>query len=155
MQTIIIDVRSQKEFKEGSYPGALNLPLDSFEATQYAAFKNEQISLLCFSGNRAEKAKNKLMEKGFDHVTILKKQMVHIQEGEKEVERMWTVDRQFRMAIGLLLGFALTNQYFFKSQYGMTVLIIVFAGLIYSALTDNCYLKEFIARLPWNRRAQH
>lgn len=154
MQTVIVDVRSPKEFNEGSYPGALNLPVESFEVAQYERFKNEQISLVCFSGGRAQRAKQKLQAEGFDYVTILKNQMVHIQEGDQKAEEIWTIDRQFRLAVGLLLGFGLVNQYFFQSVYGITVLLIVFAGLIYSALTDNCYLKEFLAKMPWNRRVK-
>lgn len=152
MKTFIVDVRSEKEFSEGSFPGAINMPVEKFQVSDFQPYRNEQLALVCFSGNRAERVKKQLYRAGFKHVTLLKQQMVHIEEGSKEQERLWTIDRQFRMAIGLFVGFYLLDQYWFHTNLGIGLLSIVFAGLIYSALTDNCYLKELLVRLPWNVR---
>ncbi len=150
MKTVIIDVRTRKEFLEGSYPGAINLPSNEFDVFKFRQFKNDAIALVCFSGNRAEQVKSLLEQEGFDHVTLMQHQMVHIQEGSSMESSGWTVDRQFRLALGLLIGIFLAGYFIFNSPLSLVVLLVVFSGLIYSAVTDNCYLRMFIATLPWN-----
>lgn len=150
MNTVIIDVRTNKEFHEGSYPGAINIPSREFDVSRFEQFNNDNIALVCFNGDRAKKVKSKLELKGFTNITLMQQQMVHITEGHKAGSLKWTVDRQFRLALGLLLGIFLIGNYIFNSPISLVVLIVVFLGLIYSAVTDNCYLRLFIASLPWN-----
>jgi rhodanese-related sulfurtransferase len=151
MNTVIIDVRTEKEFSEGSYPGAINLPIGDFKLSDYLEFRNDNIGLVCFSGARARDVKKFLETEGFQYVTLMQNQMVHIVEEQKATNRTWTIDRQFRLALGMLIGIFLVSNYVFESSIGLMVLIVVFSGLIYSALSDNCYLKSLISLLPWNR----
>ncbi|KAA3638890.1 MAG: rhodanese-like domain-containing protein [Bacteroidetes bacterium] len=151
MKTIIIDVRTSREFLEGSYPGAINLPSNEFSPSNFQPFRNHAIGLVCFSGNRAEKVKSMLEDHGFNNVTLMQHQIVHIVEESVPDSSVWTVDRQFRLALGLLLGIFLIGNFIFHSPLSLVVLLVVFSGLIYSAVTDNCYLRMFIALLPWNR----
>mgnify|MGYP000052712342 FL=1 len=155
MNTVIVDVRSRKEFYEGSYPGALNLPAEQFEVSQFLPFKNDSLALVCFSGNRAMKIKSQLDAEGFQHVTLLQNQMVNINEDSDGSSSTWTVDRQFRLTLGLLIGVYLFGNYIVNTPFTLIVLLIVFSGLLYSAITDNCYLKEFIVWLPWNRKKKN
>jgi rhodanese-related sulfurtransferase len=155
MNTVIVDVRSRKEFNEGSYPGALNIPAEQFDVSEFLPFKNDNIALVCFSGNRASKIKSNLEAEGFSHVSLLQNQIVNIEEGSLGSSSIWTVDRQFRLALGLLIGIFLIGNYIFNTPKTLIVLLIVFSGLIYSAITDNCYLKIFIVWLPWNRKKNY
>ncbi len=151
MKTVIIDVRTEKEYLEGSYPGAVNRPHGSFDVQRFENFRDNHIALLCFSGNRAQKVKTLLELEGFEHVSLLQNQMVHIAEASNANSSIWTVDRQFRMALGILLGIALSSHYLFQSSVSLFLLLGLFAGLLYSVITDNCYLKSLIAVLPWNK----
>ena len=153
MKTVIIDVRTEKEYFEGSYPGAMNMPHASFDASKFEDLRDNHIALLCFSGNRAQKVKTLLELEGFEHVSLLQNQMVHIAEASDASSAIWTVDRQFRMALGILLGIALSSLYLFQSGAALVLLLGLFGGLMYSSITDNCYLKSFIAVLPWNKRS--
>ena len=151
MKTVVVDVRTRKEFLEGSYPGAVNIPSNAFDVSRFAHYAGHHISLVCNSGNRAGKVKTLLEQGGFEHVTLMQHQIAHLEEGLKANESIWTVDRQFRLALGILLGIFLVGNYIFNSPFSLVLLLIVFSGLIYSAITDNCYLKMLIASLPWNR----
>lgn len=151
MKAVIIDVRSPKEFNEGSYPCAINIPSNSYQISDYLMYKDNAICLVCFSGNRAKEVKAKLDQEGFKHVAILENQMVHFSEGKKASETTWTVDRQFRLALGMLIGLFLLGNYILEMPGFVTILAVVFTGLIYSAITDNCYLKILISSLPWNK----
>lgn len=67
----LVDVRTKKEFEEGSLPGAVNIDfLD--EANFYNAFekydREEPIYLFCRSGNRSLKAAQKLKDMGFKEI---------------------------------------------------------------------------------------
>ena len=151
MKTVIVDVRTRKEFSEGSYPGAINLPSNEFKADQYLEHRNNHIALVCYSGNRASQVLSRLYSEGFTNVFLMNHQMVHFQKGSEMNPDIWTVDRQFRLALGLLLGVFIFWNYILDFPLSLGILLVVFVGLLYSAITDNCYLKELITRLPWNR----
>ncbi len=151
MDTVIIDVRTAKEFLEYSYPGAINIPSGNFDISHFDSFRDKHISLVCFSGNRANRVRTQLENAGFSNVSIMQNQMVHLIEGKRSERTGWTIDRQFRLALGLLIGLFLLGNYILNSPFSIALLIIVFSGLLYSALSDNCYLKELISILPWNK----
>ena len=152
MKTIIVDVRTPKEYAERSLPGALNIPSHDFSIDDYRAFSDDHISLICQSGRRATTVMLQLNEAGFDNVSLMHRHMGAIIE-ESKADHRWTVDRQFRMVLAIMLGIFLVG-----FQIGLMDLlllpIIICAGLLYSAITDNCYLKEAIAKLPWNQPAK-
>ena len=151
MKTIIIDVRTPKEFNEGSYPGAINLPSNEFNVNKFEPYRDHHIALVCFSGNRANQIFTRLQLEGYTNTSLMQNQMSHIEEGIKKTSTIWTVDRQFRLVLGLLVGTFLIGHFIFNSTAIIIILLIIFIGLIYSAVTDNCYLKMMIAQLPWNK----
>ena len=64
----LVDVRTAAEFKEGSVPGAVNIPLDSV-TSHFSTFKGkENIIVFCRSGNRSGQAKAILEHNGFLNV---------------------------------------------------------------------------------------
>jgi rhodanese-related sulfurtransferase len=152
MKIIIIDVRTEKEFAEGTYPGAINIPLAKLEQANLLQFSGSHIALLCNSGNRAEKAKKVFIEAGLKQVSLLQNQMTHIIESTQGNSQIWTIDRQFRLALGVLIGISIVSNLIFFSTASIMLLIILFSGLLFSAITDNCYLKELITIMPWNRK---
>lgn len=152
MRTVIVDVRTRKEFSEGSFPGAINIPSNEFEVRSFEWLRGKNICLLCQSGNRAELVKGKLEANGFENVTVLDRHMDQILENRASAGR-WTIDRQFRLILALLIGvffigMALDLQGFWS------IPIIIFSGLLFSAITDKCYLKILIASMPWNRKKE-
>ena len=154
MKTIIIDVRTPKEFNEVSYPGSINIPSANNDLSSYAEFKNDHIALVCFSGNRASQVQSMLIQEGYSNVTLMQNQMAHLTEGKGTMNHGWTVDRQFRLTLGIFIGLFFISSYIIESIYADGILWILFTGLIYSAISDNCYLKTFLASLPWNKQIE-
>ena len=152
MRTIIIDVRTRKEFSEGALPGALNLPSNEFQLQDFTPYKDYHICLVCGSGNRAKKILNELQTHDFKHLSILDKQMTQLEEQLADNNSVWTVDRQFRLILAILLGIFLAGTYFLNTPQIYIIPIIIFAGLLNSAITDNCYLKMLIGIFPWNKK---
>lgn len=149
MHTVLVDVRTAKEFADQSIPGAINIPSNSYTAADYAQFANAHICLICESGSRANAVRQELMAAGFANVSLLDKHMAHLAE-QLPARTQWTVDRQFRLALAMLLGVFLLG-YVLNQAALIFIPIVLFSGLLYSAVSNNCYLKEFIAVLPWNR----
>ena len=65
---VLLDVRSVAEFKSGSVPGAINIPVDNI-TTQFNKIKGkESVVVFCRSGNRSRIAKSILLELGIKNV---------------------------------------------------------------------------------------
>lgn len=56
----LIDVRTPEEFAEGSIPGAVNVPLDSFDPAAIVDEPGKETVLLCRSGRRSGVAAEQL-----------------------------------------------------------------------------------------------
>jgi rhodanese-related sulfurtransferase len=147
-RAVIVDVREPAEFHENHIPGAINLPSTTFDKNHYSAFSNLQICLICESGKRAEKIGRKLQAEGFENISLLDKQMQHITKLIDESG--WTIDRQFRMTLGILIALFLTL-HFFSFKWSIIIPAILCIGLIFTSLIDRCYMRIGIAMLPWNK----
>ena len=67
---LIIDVRTEEEFKEGHIPGALNIPNETIiDARPSQLPDSTQVLLIyCRSGNRSRQAAQKLADMGYVNV---------------------------------------------------------------------------------------
>jgi len=63
---IIIDVRSQGEFKSGHIKGSLNIPLPEIASSLGKIPKSKVIITCCASGMRSGSAKGILKSKGYE-----------------------------------------------------------------------------------------
>ncbi|QHS21898.1 hypothetical protein GWK91_02605 [Virgibacillus sp. MSP4-1] len=64
----IIDVREPAEYAFGHIPGAKNIPLDQLEEHVDEMDSEEDLHIICRTGNRSDLAAQKLAEKGFKSV---------------------------------------------------------------------------------------
>ena len=151
-QAIVIDVREPAEYVEAHLDGAINLPSTKFNVNDYQTFGDRAICLICQTGNRAAHIAADLKQHGIKNVYLLEQQMAFLQEKELGVQiGGWTIDRQFRMTLGLLLAIFLVG-YFWGVTWFIIIPIILCAGLITTSIIDRCYLRTGIAMLPWNRQ---
>jgi phage shock protein E len=65
---ILIDVRSMSEYKSGYIPTAINIPVNKIESRIDEIPKNKLIIVYCKVGGRAESARKKLIELGYENV---------------------------------------------------------------------------------------
>jgi rhodanese-related sulfurtransferase len=65
-KTIILDVRSENEYKNGHIESSINLPLDKIENIKYN--KDTKIIVYCQSGNRSKQAALKLIGMGYTNI---------------------------------------------------------------------------------------
>ena len=79
----IVDVRTPAEFNEGSFKGAVNIPLSTVEENIEKFKGKEQVVVLCKSGTRAGKAINILEQHGISNPINAVNQS-HLEELKKE-----------------------------------------------------------------------
>jgi phage shock protein E len=65
----VVDVRSPDEFRDGSYPGAVNIPLQTLAARLGELPRDKPVVLYCASGARSGMAARQLKQAGFADVT--------------------------------------------------------------------------------------
>jgi phage shock protein E len=65
----IVDVRSPDEYRDGGYPGAVNIPLQSLAARLGEIPKDKPVVLYCASGARSGMAARQLKQAGYADVT--------------------------------------------------------------------------------------
>jgi phage shock protein E len=74
---VILDVRSEEEYKTGHIPGSRNVPIDQL-ASQLPSLgiaKSDEIVVHCELGGRAAKAEQVLASAGYEHVVDLQGHM--------------------------------------------------------------------------------
>lgn len=64
----IVDVREPAEFAFSSIPGAVSIPFGQLEQRAGELDKDEELYLICRTGNRSDMAAQLLAEKGYDRV---------------------------------------------------------------------------------------
>lgn len=65
----IVDVRSPEEFRDGGYPGAVNIPLHLLDARMAEIPRDRPVVLYCASGARSGMAARALKKAGWADVT--------------------------------------------------------------------------------------
>jgi len=67
---VFIDVRTDKEFRDGHIVNAINIPQSNLpnRTTELEKYKNKPIIIGCKSGNRSGAACSMLKKQGFEHV---------------------------------------------------------------------------------------
>lgn len=151
---VIVDVREPAEYQDLHLYGAVNIPSTSFKVADYEKYRGRPIHLVCNTGRRVKAVKQALENAGFPEVRVNDIQMQAYWESVAKnpgIEGSWTVDRQFRLTLGILLLISIGGMYL-ASPYTLSIALIIALGLTITAIIDRCYFKMLIAWMPWNRR---
>jgi len=87
---LVIDIRSNDEYKKGHIVNAKNLTLSQIEQGNFAGIdnhKNNPIILVCESGARTSGAANKLVKAGFTQINNLQAGMAGWQDANLPITR--------------------------------------------------------------------
>lgn len=150
----LLDVRTPAEFETAHIPGAYNVPLETLKEHRedIAAHLDEDVVLVCRSGQRAQQAAQALAGAGLPDVRVLAGGMQAWERGDGPVSRgrqRWDLERQVRLAAGSLV---------FGSVVASTVVPRlkwlaggVGAGLGLAAVSNTCAMGAALSKLPYNR----
>ena len=174
---VLVDVREQREFDAAHIPGAVLVPLSSFEAGRVPVPSGKHLVVHCQSGFRANDAARRLLKSGLDTVWCFEGGMGewtsagYATEGAQgRPERAeaanccappapagasgatggLSVQRQTQLVVGgMVLVITLLAQ-LVSPKLGWLGLIPAL-GLINAGATGLCPLALAIAKAPWNR----
>lgn len=152
----LIDVRTPGEFETAHIPGAYNVPLDLLQEhrDEIAQHLDENVVLICRSGQRAGTAGATLRDAGLPNVSILDGGMTAWQHkgfGVRRGAQRWDLERQVRLVAGsIVLSSVLGSIAAPKLKW---VAAAIGAGLTTAALTNTCAMGMMLAKLPYNRGA--
>ncbi len=69
-ELVVVDVRTDEEYKSGHIVGAINIPVEQITAGDFGSLtdKNQTILIYCRSGNRSKVASSFLAENGYKNI---------------------------------------------------------------------------------------
>lgn len=154
----LIDVRETAEFQEVQLKLSRNMPLSSLKESYSELDPSKPYILFCQSGSRALSAASFLETVGFKDLSVSAGGIEALMVEQpslllKPKRQLWTVDRQFRFALGVLIALGLLG-YAFLSPWFLLIPTLICSGLIFTALIDQCYFRMLIAAMPWNKDTQ-
>lgn len=150
----LIDVRTPAEFETAHIPGSSNVPLDVLREhrDELRIHLDEQVVLVCRSGQRAGQAEQALAGAGLPNLRVLTGGITAWQTAHAPVTTgtpRWDLERQVRLvAGGIVLAAVLTSTLFEPVKW---VAAFIGAGLAVAALTNTCTMGMLLAKLPYNR----
>ncbi|MDI9580048.1 MAG: rhodanese-like domain-containing protein [Thermobispora sp.] len=151
---LVVDVRTPREFETAHIEGAINLPLDQVDAHLQRIVKDAggTLLLVCQSGGRAGKAREKLCGAGLPGAVVLEGGMnAWIAAGGPVIrgKPRWSLERQVRLVAGGIVLVSIVADLWLPGA--RVVAALIGAGLTVAALTDTGLLGLLLAKLPNNR----
>jgi rhodanese-related sulfurtransferase len=153
----VLDVRTPGEFETVHIAGAYNVPLDLLREHRDEILKHldDDVVLVCRSGQRAAQAEETLRHAGLSNVHILDGGIAAWEARGFEVNRAgtqrWDLERQVRLVAGsIVLSSVLGSIAFPKLKW---VAAGIGGGLTFAALSNTCAMGMLLAKLPYNRGA--
>lgn len=154
--SVLIDVRTPKEYEEVHIPESRNIPLPDLHKflDELKILSHERpLTLLCRTQNRVKIAYDYLTNNGVSNCRILEGGITEWVKSGKPVIRGRkgiSLEGQVRAIAGSLvvLGVALgviVNVWF------LLIPALVGIGLIHAGLTDSCLMAMLLSKLPMNR----
>ncbi|GAA0452793.1 sulfurtransferase [Actinoplanes capillaceus] len=150
----LIDVRTPAEFETAHIPGSYNVPLDLLREhrDELRNHLDEQVVLVCRSGQRAGQAEQALAGAGLPNLRVLTGGITAWQAAQAPVTTgtpRWDLERQVRLVAGSIVALAVLASALFEPAKWVAAVIGV--GLTVAALTNTCAMGMLLAKLPYNR----
>lgn len=150
---VLCDVREADEHRHERIPGAISIPLSSFETAKLPDAAGKRLVLHCGSGARSLKAAQIALGRGAGEIAHLKGGIaawkaaglpVQSGKGPLPIMRQVQIVAGSMALAGVVLGFAVHPGFFVVSG-------IVGAGLLHAGLSGNCMMANLLMKLPYNR----
>jgi len=153
----VLDVRTPSEFETAHIAGAYNVPLDLLREHRAEITKHldEEVVLVCRSGQRAAQAEETLRAAGLGNVHILDGGIVAWEAKGFAVNRgrpRWDLERQVRLVAGSIVLTSILGS--IAAPKLKWVAAAMGGGLAFASLTNTCAMGMALSKLPYNRGAR-
>jgi rhodanese-related sulfurtransferase len=153
----VLDVRTPAEFETAHIPGSYNVPLDVLDkraAEVVARLEDDDVVLVCRSGQRSTQAQVSLRKAGLSGGRVLESGIIDWEGRGFALDRgapRWDLERQVRLVAGsVVLSSVLGSVAVPRLKW---VAAAIGAGLTYAALSNTCAMATALSKLPFNRSA--
>lgn len=152
----VLDVRTPGEFETVHIPCAYNVPLDLLREHRDEIIKHldDDVVLVCRSGQRAAQAEQTLRNAGLPNVHILDGGITTWEAKGFPVNRgtrRWDLERQVRLVAGSIVLSSILGS--IAAPRLKWLAAGIGGGLAAAALTNTCAMGMLLSRLPYNRGA--
>jgi rhodanese-related sulfurtransferase len=152
----VLDVRTPGEFETAHIAGAYNVPLDLLREHRDDIINHldEDVVLVCRSGQRATQAEETLRSAGLNNVHILDGGITAWEARGFAVNRgaqRWDLERQVRLVAGAIAMTSITGSVAVPKL--KWVAAAIGGGLTFASLTNTCAMGMALSKLPYNRGA--
>lgn len=152
----VLDVRTAGEFETAHIAGAYNVPLDLLREhrDEIVRHLDEEVVLVCRSGQRAAQAEETLRAAGLANVHILDGGITAWEAKGFAVNRgaqRWDLERQVRLVAGSIVLTSILGSIAAPKLKWLAA--GVGGGLTFAALSNTCAMGMLLSKLPYNRGA--
>jgi rhodanese-related sulfurtransferase len=152
----LLDVRTPAEFGTAHIPGSYNVPLDLLKEhrDELRQHLEEDVVLVCRSGNRAGQAEALLAAAGLPNLHVLDGGVMAWEKAGAPLRRgseKWDLERQVRLVAGGLVLTGIVASIFFPKAKWLSGAIG--GGLVGAATTNSCLMGQLLSKLPYNQNA--
>lgn len=152
----VLDVRTPGEFETAHIAGAYNVPLDLLREHREEIVRHldEDVVLVCRSGQRAAQAEETLRMAGLSNVHILGGGITAWEAHGFAVNRgtqRWDLERQVRLVAGSIVLSSILGSIAAPKLKWLAG--AVGGGLAFAALSNTCAMGTLLSKLPYNRGA--
>lgn len=67
---VVVDIRPAEQFARGSFPGAINMPMEDFDARKGELDRDRPVFLFCHTGDHSREYVEELSEAGYEAVNV-------------------------------------------------------------------------------------
>jgi rhodanese-related sulfurtransferase len=150
----VLDVRTPGEFETAHIAGAYNVPLDLLREHRDEIIQHldEDVVLVCRSGQRAAQAEETLRNAGLSNVHILDGGITAWESKGFAVNRgaqRWDLERQVRLVAGSIVLTSILGS--IAAPKLKWVAGAIGGGLTFAALSNTCAMGMMLSKLPYNR----
>ena len=151
---ILIDVRTPAEYRSEKIPGSTNLPLAELKEQGLSLQHQENLVIVCASGNRAKTACALLDDLGIE-AQLLEGGIKAYKAANYEIEMgtggAISLERQVRILAGALAATGGILAATVDPNWGFLSAFIG-CGLVFAGVTDTCGMAVVLSKLPYNNR---
>ena len=150
----VLDVRTPGEFESSHIAGSYNVPLDLLREhrDEIRSHLDDQVVLVCQSGQRATQAEEALRAAGLGNVHILDGGINAWEARGHDLTRAgrrWDLQRQVRFVAGTIVAVSILLSVLVPGLKWLA--FAMGAGLSITAVTNTCLMGMLLAKLPYNR----
>lgn len=154
---IILDVREKEEFEAEHVPESISCPLSQFDVLiggLLKNLKNEEVVIMCRSGNRAKMAMNELKKFNSNHLifSVYEGGIIKWKAEGRTVQgkgAVFPILRQMQIVASMMVFAAFLGAHFIAPGFIYLALMVGF-GLALAGFTGFCPMVFLLQKMPWN-----